>query len=68
MRQGKAFFGPPGLPSAYKRLDSQDKTLVGFLSGIRILQPGRDPDKYSGYQIMRLITELVPTFAAILGV
>ena len=31
------------------------------------MRPGRDPAKYSGYQVMRLSTELLPAFAAILG-
>ena len=55
------------MPSAYKRVDPKDKTLIAFLSGIRIVQPGRDPEKYSGYQVMRLDTELVPALAAVLG-
>jgi hypothetical protein len=40
---------------------------VSFLAGIRTLQNGRNTDKYSGYQVMRLATELVPAYAAILG-
>ena len=44
-----------------------NKVHISFLAGIRIIEPGRDPEKYSGYQVMRLATELVPTYAAILG-
>ena len=44
-----------------------DREHVSFLAGIRILQNGRNTDKYSGYQVMRLATELVPAYAAILG-
>ena len=54
-------------PSAYKSLGPSEKIHVSFLAGVRILEPGRDPEKYSGYQVMRLATELVPTYAAILG-
>ena len=54
-------------PSAYKSLGPSEKIHVSFLAGIRILEPGRDPDRYSGYQVMRLATELVPTYSAILG-
>ena len=44
-----------------------DREHVSFLAGIRILQTGRNTDKYSGYQVMRLATELMPAYAAILG-
>ena len=56
-------------PSALRaaKVPSSEKPHVSFLAGIRVLEPGRDPDRYSGYQVMRLATELVPTFAAILG-
>lgn len=54
-------------PTRRGRAPASDRTHVAFLSGIRILETGRDPDKHSGYQVMRLATELVPTFAAILG-
>ena len=40
---------------------------ISFLAGIRVIQRDRDPEKYSGYQVMRLATELVPTYAAVLG-
>lgn len=45
-----------------------DREHVSFLAGIRIIQTGRSTDKYSGYQVMRLATELMPTYAAILGI
>ena len=40
---------------------------VSFLAGIRILDPKRSSTKYSGYQVMRLATELIPSYSAILG-
>ena len=40
---------------------------ISFLAGVRIIRDGRHPDKYSGYQVMRLATELVPAFSSILG-
>ena len=55
------------VPSAFKRFRPREKVHISFLAGIRILQPDRDPEKYSGYQVMRLATELVPTYSAILG-
>ena len=56
--------GRAGNPAAGPRRDTEH---VSFLAGIRILQNGRNTDKYSGYQVMRLATELVPAYAAILG-
>ena len=46
---------------------AKDRMHISFLAGIRVIQRDRDPEKYSGYQVMRLATELVPTYAAILG-
>ena len=40
---------------------------VSFLSGIRIIQPRRNPMIESGYQVHRLATELIPAYFAILG-
>ena len=40
---------------------------VSFLSGIRIIQPRRNPLIESGYQVHRLATELIPAYFAILG-
>ncbi len=40
---------------------------ISFLSGVRIIRDGRHPDKFSGYQVMRLATELMPSFSSILG-
>lgn len=40
---------------------------VSFLSGIRIIQPRRNPLIESGYQVNRLATELIPAYFAILG-
>lgn len=57
-----AFQSIPGLNPARER-----KEHISFLAGIRIIRDGRNPDKYSGYQAMRLATELVPAYASILG-
>ena len=40
---------------------------VSFLAGVRIMDPKRSSTKYSGYQVMRLATELIPAYSAILG-
>uniref|UniRef100_A0A0K2TZK3 Uncharacterized protein n=1 Tax=Lepeophtheirus salmonis TaxID=72036 RepID=A0A0K2TZK3_LEPSM len=52
------------MPTAYDNTKSEH---ISFVSGVRILEPGRDPDLYSGYQVMRLATEIVPAFATVLG-
>ena len=39
---------------------------ISFLAGIRIIRNDRLPYKYSGYQVMRLATELVPAVSAII--
>ena len=44
-----------------------EKPHVSFLAGVRVLEADRNPRRHSGYQVMRLATELVPTYAAILG-
>lgn len=49
------------------RRQSHDREHVSFLAGIRIIETGKNADKFSGYQVMRLATELVPTLASILG-
>jgi hypothetical protein len=30
---------------------SEERIHISFLAGIRIIQRGRDPEKYSGYQV-----------------
>lgn len=40
---------------------------ISFLSGVRIIRSDRQPYKYSGYQVMRLATELVPAVSAIIS-
>jgi hypothetical protein len=57
-----ALQGIPGLEYSRERREH-----ISFLAGVRIIRDGWHPDKYSGYQVMRLATELVPAFAAILG-
>ena len=44
-----------------------NKEHISFLAGIRVIREDRHPDKFSGYQVMRLATELVPALSAILG-
>ena len=46
--------------------DSSNNEHISFLAGIRIIREDRHPDKYSGYQVMRLATELVPALASLL--
>ena len=40
---------------------------ISFLSGVRILRSDRPPYKYSGYQVMRMATELVPAVSALIS-
>ena len=44
-----------------------DSEHISFLAGIRILRPNKSPHKYSGYQVVRLATEIIPTYSALLG-
>jgi len=41
---------------------------VSFLAGIRIVEENTDPDMFSGYQVMRLATELIPSIVSLLGI
>ena len=61
-RRVKRFSGHAGV-----RWSSRRTRRVSFLAGVRILDPKRSSTKYSGYQVMRLATELVPAYSAILG-
>lgn len=40
---------------------------ASFLAGQRVTRPGVDLSEESGYQVLRLATELVPATLAILG-
>lgn len=51
----------------FQRKDDQLSEHVSFLAGIRVLNHKNNPHKFSGYQVMRLATELIPTYTAILG-
>ena len=44
-----------------------DSEHISFLAGIRIIRPNKSPHKYSGYQVVRLATEIIPTYSALLG-
>ena len=45
----------------------QDSEHISFLAGMRIIRPNKSPHKYSGYQVVRLATEIIPTYTALLG-
>ena len=45
----------------------QDSEHISFLAGMRIIRPNKSPHKYSGYQVVRLATEIIPTYSALLG-
>ena len=45
-----------------------DSEHISFLAGIRIIRPNKSPHKYSGYQVVRLATEIIPTYSALLGI
>ena len=45
--------------------DATSQEHISFLAGVRIIRDDRHPDKYSGYQVMRLSTELVPALASL---
>ena len=44
-----------------------DSEHISFLAGLRIIRPNKSPHKYSGYQVVRLATEIIPTYSALLG-
>ena len=44
-----------------------DSEHISFLAGMRIIRPNKSPHKYSGYQVVRLATEIIPTYTALLG-
>lgn len=54
---------PPGFSSTPERF----MTHASFIVGERVIRPGIDPSGESGYQVLRLSTELVPATLALLG-
>lgn len=54
---------PPGYGSTPERFMSH----ASFLVGQRVIRPGADTSTESGYQVLRLATELVPSTLALLG-
>ncbi|EZA52251.1 Sodium- and chloride-dependent glycine transporter, partial [Ooceraea biroi] len=54
---------PPGYSSTPERFMSH----ASFLLGQRVIRPGADTSTESGYQVLRLSTELVPATLALLG-
>ncbi|XP_036139832.1 uncharacterized protein LOC105836629 isoform X2 [Monomorium pharaonis] len=54
---------PPGYTSTPERFMSH----ASFLLGQRVTRPGADTSTESGYQVLRLATELVPSTLALLG-
>ncbi|KAK0084679.1 hypothetical protein PV325_006589 [Microctonus aethiopoides] len=54
-------------PSGYSNTPERFMTHASFLLGERTIRPGADLSSESGYQVLRLSTELVPATLAILG-
>ncbi|XP_011631606.1 uncharacterized protein LOC105423533 isoform X2 [Pogonomyrmex barbatus] len=54
-------------PSGYSSTPERFMSHASFLVGQRIIQPGTDTSTESGYQVLRLATELVPATFALLG-
>ncbi|KYQ54914.1 Sodium- and chloride-dependent glycine transporter 1, partial [Trachymyrmex zeteki] len=54
---------PPGYSTTPERFMSH----ASFLLGQRVIRPGVDTSAESGYQVLRLATELVPSTLALLG-
>lgn len=54
---------PPKLSATPTRYMSHNS----FIVGERVIRPGMDPASESGYQVLRLATELVPATFALLG-
>lgn len=54
---------PPGYGSTPERFMSH----ASFLLGQRVIRPNADTSVESGYQVLRLCTELVPATLALLG-
>ena len=53
--------------SAYSNTPERFMSHSSFLLGQRVVRPGADLSNESGYQVLRLSTELVPATLAILG-
>ncbi|XP_034944625.1 uncharacterized protein bdg [Chelonus insularis] len=54
-------------PAGYSNTVERYMSHVSFLLGERAIKPGADPSIESGYQALRLSTELVPATLALLG-
>ncbi|XP_066586434.1 sodium-dependent transporter bedraggled isoform X2 [Prorops nasuta] len=54
-------------PSGYSNTPDRFMSHASFLMGQRVTRPGSDPSMESGYQVLRLATELVPATLALLG-
>lgn len=54
-------------PSGYSSTPERFMSHASFLLGQRVIRPGADTSAESGYQVLRLATELVPSTLALLG-
>ncbi|XP_077255716.1 sodium-dependent transporter bedraggled isoform X1 [Temnothorax americanus] len=54
-------------PSGYSSTPERFMSHASFLLGQRVIRPGADTSTESGYQVLRLATELVPSTLALLG-
>ncbi|KAL0120689.1 hypothetical protein PUN28_008393 [Cardiocondyla obscurior] len=54
-------------PSGYSSTPERFMSHASFLLGQRVIRPGADTSIESGYQVLRLATELVPSTLALLG-
>jgi len=54
-------------PSGYSSTPERFMSHASFLLGQRVIRPGADTSVESGYQVLRLATELVPSTLALLG-
>lgn len=54
-------------PSGYSSTPERFMSHASFLLGQRVIRPGTDTSIESGYQVLRLATELVPSTLALLG-
>lgn len=54
-------------PSGYSSTPERFMSHASFLLGQRVMRPGANTSIESGYQVLRLATELVPATLALLG-
>jgi len=54
-------------PSEYSSTPERFMSHASFLLGQRVIRPGANTSIESGYQVLRLSTELVPAALALLG-